>query len=614
MVRILATSGSEPTLLEGWAAGLGVRHQLRTQVSTPFGKHTWTEISPTLMTGAATDAMMPNRRPAILLLLLCLCFRDSLCDCNTGNANECQGTSFVPGARLAGEGYDVVTLQTKGAFVIDVNSRCNPDGTCTLCSNWLMSDARQRLPLSLVDWRVRPSCKRLLSSRLFRSAAELGISASSKISNDWKADLQVTPKPGVTANFVVAGSKSKLTTFGTTRSKSDKYSFTSHEFHCQYYQYWVKDQPLLAAQFAQSLAILPNASHEGTRYHYRKLVATYGTHYIKSVALGGLFKDLTAIRTCEVASQGYTSEEVKDCLGVEASIQVGILVRGTARYERCKELARAMGHGDSFHQAFSDRETEDGTAFTRWADSLTASPGMVRYALEPLHHLLPRSDPRHANLQHYISDYITANALSRECDGGTQCPSGSHRDRRDPCSCLCHQDSLLDRQCCPKVKGMGRLSVTVKRGRDLWGDDNSATDGYVIVQYGQVSTRTLVVSHTNNPTWNTKLDLGVVKAESGLKLTLEVWDQDYGYDDDLLGTCKMTLTSGAHDEVCYLSYGSLTYGFTFTCAPHLGGHTCQGYLPSPNRPAFTPYLGAPQTPTARGPPGSKEPPPSVVFP
>ncbi|XP_078391820.1 perforin-1-like, partial [Cetorhinus maximus] len=567
-----------------------------------------------------------------LCLSLSLSHWDSLCVCNTGNANECQGASFVPGANLAGEGYDVVTLQTKGAFVIDVNRWRKPDGTCTLCSNRLMSDARQRLPLSLADWRVRPSCKRSLSSRLFRSAAELGNSASSKISNDWKADLQVTPKLGITANFMVTGSKSKLVTFGTTRSKSDKYSFTSHQFHCQYYQYRVKDQPLLAAQFAQSLAMLPNASHEGTKYHYQKLVATYGTHYIKWVALGGLFKDVTAIRTCEAASQGYTTEEVKDCLAVEASAQVGILVRGSARYEQCKELTRTMKHKDSFHQAFNDREMEvtggkagegvdlffsqDGTAFTRWADSLPTSPGMVRYALEPLHHLLPRSDPHHANLRRYLSDYIMANALSREC-GATLCPSGSHRGRRDPCSCLCREDSRVDRQCCPKEKGIGHLAVTVKTGHDLWGDVNSATDGYVIVHYGQARARTPVMSHTKNPTWNTKLDLGEVKAESGHELTLEVWDQDYGYDDNLLGTCKVTLTSGAHDEVCYLSYGSMTYGFTFTCGPHLGGRTCQDYLPSPNSPTFTWYLGAahpPQTPASLGPPGSKEPPPSVVFP
>ncbi|XP_041038115.1 perforin-1-like [Carcharodon carcharias] len=579
--------------------------------------------------GAAVDATMPSG--LFCLLFLCI-FRGSLCQCNTGSANECSGTTFIPGARLAGEGYDVVTLRTKGASVIDVDTWLHPDGTCTLCRNRLLANARQRLPLSLVDWRVRPSCTRSLSSRLFRSAAELAKSATSAISNDWKADLQVLIKH-TTANFVVAGSKSKLTTFGMKRSKSDKYSFTSHEFHCQYYQYRVKDQPLLAAQFAQSLALLPNASHEGTRYHYRKLVATYGTHFIRSVVLGGLFKDVTAIQTCEAASQGYTSEEVKDCLAREAGTQTGIAVRATARFQRCKELARAMGHGDSVHQAFRDRKTEvkggnarrgadlffseDGAAFTRWADSLPDSPGMVRYALEPLHHLLPRSDPRHVNLRRYISDYITANALSRQCDGGTQCPSGSHQDWRDPCSCLCHQDRLLDRQCCPKVKGMGRLSVTVKQGFDLWGDRFSATDGYVTVQYGQVKLTTSVVSNNNNPTWNSRLDLGEVQAGTGQMLTIEVWDSDVIVTDDHLGTCEVELCSGQQDLVCYLKYGKVTYSYTLTCGPHLGGPTCRSYVPRPDGPAFTPYQSLTNftlRPISPCPSPSEDTLPPVVFP
>ncbi|XP_041038117.1 perforin-1-like [Carcharodon carcharias] len=579
--------------------------------------------------GAAVDATMPSG--LFCLLFLCI-FRGSLCQCNTGSANECSGATFVPGARLAGEGYDVVTLRTKGAFVIDVDAWLHPDGTCTLCRNRLLANARQRLPLSLVDWRVRPSCKRSLSSHLFRSTAELAKSATSAISNDWKADLQV-PIKHTTANFVVAGSKSKLTTFGKMRSKLDQYSFTSHEFHCQYYQYRVKDQPLLAPDFSQALATLPSTFSNETGYHYRKLVATYGTHYVKSVALGGRFKDVTAIRSCEAASQGYTSEEVKDCLEVEASVQVQQVAKSSVRFQRCKELARVMGHGESVHEAFRDRETEvtggkagegvdlffseDGTAFTRWADSLPASPGMVRYALEPLHHLLPRSDPRHANLRRYISDYITANVLSQECDGGTQCPSGSHPDRRDPCSCLCHEDSLLDLQCCPKVKGMGRLSVTVKQGHDLWGDRFSATDGYVTVQYGQVKLTTSVVSNNNNPTWNSRLDLGEVQAGTGQMLTIEVWDSDVIGKDDHLGRCEVELRSGQQDLVCYLKYGKVTYSYTLTCGPHLGGPTCRSYVPRPDGPAFTTYQSLANftlRPISPSPSPSEGSLPPVVFP
>eukprot|EP00061_Rhincodon_typus_P004751 g23344.t1 len=189
---------------------------------------------------------MLSRKPrptALPLLLLCLSFREALGLCEKGSATECQGASFVPGAQLAGEGYDVVTLQTTGAFAVDMESWRDTDGTCTLCRNRLRGGARQRLPTSMADWRTLSSCQRLLSSQLFRSDVQLAESAAYAISNNWQQGLSLPIKPGAKANLVLAGSKSKMVSFGTSRSKSDRYSFTSHQFQCHYYQYRVKDKP-----------------------------------------------------------------------------------------------------------------------------------------------------------------------------------------------------------------------------------------------------------------------------------------------------------------------------------------------------------------------------------
>ncbi|XP_060679398.1 perforin-1-like [Hemiscyllium ocellatum] len=540
------------------------------------------------------------------LLFLCLFFRGALSACTISITEECRNAGFVPGAQVAGQGYDVVTLQPKGAFVIDVNTWRTANGSCTLCDNDLLSDVRQRLPVSLVDWRTLSSCRRSVSSRLYRSAAKLAESTSSSITNDWHADLSVRT-PDVSAKVVLAGSHSKMVEFGTSRSQSDHYSFASHQFQCLYYQYRVKEKPLLSPDFQHSISKLPISSVGHDKAHYQKLVATYGTHYLKSVELGGRYKDVTAIRTCEAASEGYTAEEVKDCLSVEASVTVGLTTTVSPGYKRCQEKARSMKHHDNFHEAFSDRETEvmggrarqgadllfsgNGMAFARWTDSLLASPGLVRYALAPLHHLLPTGDLRQKNLRRYISEYIMDNALSQKCGADHQCPHGSYRDPRQSCSCLCREDSRVDRNCCSKEKGLGHLVVNIREGRDLWGDVFSATDGYVVVRYGQAQARTKVITNNNNPRWNTKLDLGQVKAESGHKLTIEVWDQNAIKSNDLLGKCQVRLTSGTHSEACYLKYGKVTYAYTFTCGPHLGGATCQDYTPGPGSVPFTSALG-----------------------
>ncbi|XP_072415162.1 perforin-1-like [Chiloscyllium punctatum] len=544
-----------------------------------------------------TDAMMPawNSKSGCLIFL-CLPLRGILSDCTTESDRECRDVSFVPGSRLAGDGYDVVTLRPKGAFVIDVDTWRYRNGSCTLCHNGHLGNARQRLPISLADWRTLSSCQHSLSSRLYASAAKLSESATSAIANDWRADLLIPPEMSTQANWVLAGSKSKLVTFGTSRSKSDRHGFVSHQFQCLYYKYRVKESAKLAPDFAHSISRLPDTLNDDTMYWYRKLVATYGTHYIKSVELGGSLKDVTAIRTCEAASEGYTAEEVRDCLSMEANVTVGFSAKGLFNYQKCPQMARAIKHHDNVYQAFSDRMMElkggqsqqhadlffskDGSAFNQWMVSLPTHPGMVRYALAPLHHLLPKNDPRHQNLRRYISYYIVVSALNQRCGMGTQCPPGSYRDPHQPCTCMCHEDSHVDRNCCSKGKGWGHLVVNVLKGQGLWADYFSASDSFVVVKYGQRSSRTFVINDNNNPVWNEELDLGRVKAEGREILIIEVWDLDVKYDD-LLGTCKVRLTSGVYIITCPLQYGSVSLLYSFTCGPHLDGETCQYYRPRP---------------------------------
>ncbi|XP_043539648.1 perforin-1-like, partial [Chiloscyllium plagiosum] len=401
---------------------------------------------------------------------------------------------FVPGAWLAGQVYDVVTLQPMGAFVIDVNNWRMGTGSCILCDNELLNGV---LPVSVEDWRTPGSCQRSLSSRLYQSAAKLSESATSSI----QERLACGHSSGNAQSWCPDGAG------------------------------WIPIQ--------DGGVCLPTSSVSHDKDPYQKLVATYGTHYLTAVELCGRYKDVTAIRTCEAAFEGYTAVEVKDCL--------------SQSYKRCQEEARSMKLHKNFQQAFSDRETEvtgghasqgvdpffsgDKSAFTRWTDSLLTSPGLVHYALAPLHHLLPAGDPRQKNVRRYFGEYIMGKALSQKC--------------------------------------------VSRRARNFGGDYFESTDGYVVIKYGEAQTRTAVISGNNYPKWNARLDLGEVKAESGHKLTFEVWDNDSPKSDELLGKWQVRLTSGTHSEVCFLNYGQVTSDYTFTCGLHLGGANLPGLQARP---------------------------------
>ncbi|XP_062919489.1 perforin-1-like [Mobula hypostoma] len=544
--------------------------------------------------------MDPRMGERVGILLWALLFLGGVgAICQTGSASECQRALPVPGSSLAGVGFDVVTLSRKGAYVVNVESWSHRDGACTLCKNSLMGGTRQRLPLAAADWRALRNCPRAVSSQLFHSLSELIKSIGSSVDNSWSTGLNLP-----TQHLQSIGSKSKLMNFAIRKAKSGCYSFAKHEFRCRLYRYRLKDQPPLAPQFSARLDQITNTSYEGARHHYRQLVQTFGTHFIHSVDMGGSFQDVTAIHTCQAAVEGITPEQVKDCLGIEASYQVVAVGKGRAGTGFCKKKARSLNQAKTFHQAFNERLTEavgghssgdtdipfssDPASFTRWLKSLEVSPGIIKYQLAPLHLLLPSTDHRREQLRLYLSEYILANAMKRDCSK-TTCPTPGSRSRSDPCSSQCQKSFWVDRHRCPKQKGMGHLVVTVKRGFSLWGDYITGTDSFVVVSYGNAKGRTKVINNNNNPTWNTRLDLGVVVAHRNVNLTLDVYDEDIFWNNHL-GTCQVPLISGVTNHTCHLNHGNVTYQISFTCVPHLQGPTCHQCAPSPGARGFTRLL------------------------
>ncbi|XP_068027320.1 spidroin-1-like, partial [Melanerpes formicivorus] len=82
-------------------------------------------------------------------------------------------------------------------------------------------------------------------------------------------------------------------------------------------------------------------------------------------------------------------------------------------------------------------------------------------------------------------------------------------------------------------------------GRGWWGDHLSATDAYVRVAFGEHGPAPTPSGTTTGPAGGgARLDLGVVRLPSDpaqAQLRVEVWDQDQGWDDDLLGACQVPL-------------------------------------------------------------------------
>ncbi|XP_036421363.1 perforin-1-like [Colossoma macropomum] len=505
-----------------------------------------------------------------------------------GGPKDCENADFVPGHNLGGEGFDVVKMERKGSYVIDVEKWDIGNGSCKMYKNAYMNNARQKTPAAVAFWRKLPKCSMKVSSQTYDSSEALVNDSTSSISNNWKVGLDVM----CTASVSLGGTHSREAQFGMKKSKEDNFSFTKHAVKCSFYRYKIVSSPPLHQEFLQAVQSLPR---EYDPHSYQSIIDMFGTHFTTGVKLGGKMKAVTAIRTCKAAMSGLADTAVKDCLDVEASgTYNGATLR--AEFKHCQALKKKMNTDEKFSSMFNDRQTEitggnvngEDLLFSRtshsnslkqWLDSLKTIPDVVTYTLKPLHTVLSNKHPARKGLKKAVENYIRENALKKVCSGS--CKIGHHNNARDRCACVCEQSQNIRSNCCPTEKGLATLKVFKLRAKGLYGDRWTETDGSVEVRYGDTVRRTAVINDNNNPRWRESFEFGPVKLSISKKLSFKVYDADSYWNSDLLGKCSFDLRSGQVTDLCTFQYGTFYFSYTVKCAPSLQGPKCADYSPSP---------------------------------
>ncbi|XP_040891779.1 perforin-1-like [Toxotes jaculatrix] len=537
------------------------------------------------------------------LMLLCWA-RSPLCLPSnvsfTGTPQECEHAHFVPGYNLGGEGFDIVTMQRKGAYVIDTETWKLGNGTCRLYTNSYLSQEKQKVPVAVVDWRSLPKCSLKVSSILYDSVETLVNDSTSSVTNDWKVGLDISVGSRVTLGVGLGGSHSRDSTYAMQKSKQDRYTFCRHSVFCNFYRYRLATNPPLSHDFESAVNSLPRYSLK-TLTLYRNLIDTYGTHYIMQVSLGGEMKAITSIKTCEATMSEVSATEVMDCLSVEASASFANSASINAMYKHCQEKKKKLGWSQSFSSAFSERNTEiiggnmneadilfqgqsDPSVYKNWLDSLKTTPDVVQYNIKPLHTILPSGHPARAGLKQEVEKYIKENAVLKKCS--ESCQVGHRSSKRDPCACVCNSNQNLNSNCCPAEKGLATLKVFKLYAQGLYGDVFGKTDGSVEVRYGDQTKRTAIIADNDNPKWCETFEFGQITINMKNKLTFSIYDEDTYWNSDLLGTCSFDLRQGKVTDSCMLDHGTFFFSYIVECAPSLGGAQCQEYIPSPMSPSL----------------------------
>ncbi|XP_076147247.1 perforin-1-like [Alosa pseudoharengus] len=511
--------------------------------------------------------------PFPLPLLLILSHLGVIHTCRTGTLQECHDAPFVPGHNLAGEGFDVVMMQHKGAYVLDLQTYLTPSNTCTLCENPHQGDQLQKLPLSVLDWRPNTNCKQELTSASLSSVTNVAESATSVINNDWSIGLEL----GDIGDVNVGGSHSNTVEYAMVQSRIDKSAFTSHELSCTHYSYRVPNFPPLSPEFLTHVQSLPAQYTTLTQHLYSRFVDTYGTHYIRQVELGGRLTRLTSIRSCLATVNGHSSSQAKDCISTGLSIGLGY-VEPSMTTSKCSSLLQNSNSQIESELSYLNHVTEvvggdgwfgevslsknDSAEFRSWLQSLKEIPDIVSYSLFPLHELVADLTVRR-NVKNAVRLYLRNNALPKE-QPSEQCTGQPN----------------LSPECCPLSPMKGKLSVTI---HNAWGmgsglDPIGPPDPYAKLFYGHIHYQTHHVQDNANPHWNAYYNLGHVAATHGLRI--EVWDKDLQHDDHL-GRCTVFLHEGSHTHSCGLDKGGgFSFSYTLTCDKYLTGYQCSQYKAS----------------------------------
>ncbi|XP_076585282.1 perforin-1-like isoform X1 [Chaetodon auriga] len=518
-------------------------------------------------------AMPSSSTPPLLYLslLLFLSQHRLALSCEPGTTRACEAAPFVPGHSMVGEGFDVVTLQRKGAHVVDVKTYLRPDGTCTLCPNSLQGGMLQKLPLSALNWHVYSQCNTEIHSSEHTSVGSLMDAYTTQDSSDWKVGLDIDKFES--ADLEVGGTGSAVYKFAAERTREDRYFFSTHRTTCSHYRYRVASSPPLSSEFSQDLARLPRLYNSTTSPQYRELIHTYGTHYVRQAYLGGRLRRITAIRTCLSTLNQLSPSEVYSCLSLGISVGLGMI---SDNEQSCSKVLQNQDLSTSYSSGLYQHYTvlaggtgwsgefsltqNDSLGYENWLNTLKDHPDIVSYSLRPMYELLPNEAQKLA-MKAAIEQYLVENAvksLKEEPDCGIQ-------------------TSNVASNCCPKKTAEGMLKVTIIRGWDLDGDFLSKTNSYAIMWYGTTRRKTRVIK-SNNPEWNQSYDLG--KVGTHLDLKVEVWDRDIG-KDDLLGSCSWFLNPGTHKLTCQLKKGGFEVEYTMTCDPYLTGEGCKSYQPTP---------------------------------
>ncbi|NWH87442.1 CO8A protein, partial [Aegithalos caudatus] len=222
-----------------------------------------------------------------------------------------------------------------------------------------------------------------------------------------------------------------------------------------------RDNIVLDEDVLLSLQDLPDTYNYGM---YAKFINDYGTHFMTSGTMGGVFEYILVINKEEMRRKDISTEEISACVGLSLGITASktLDLGATVTHSDCKSKG-LLKTGVQFN--FADAESHsavvediiprirggdtsysggllnswDGNMYRHWGRSLKYNPAVIDFQLQPIHEILRRSDLGHMeskqqHLRRALEEFLLEFS---PCRCGKCQNNGEPILVGDTCSCQC---------------------------------------------------------------------------------------------------------------------------------------------------------------------------------
>ncbi|WP_193185829.1 MAC/perforin domain-containing protein [Nisaea sediminum] len=179
------------------------------------------------------------------------------------------------------------------------------------------------------------------------------------------------------------------------------------------YNLTLEDNPTLDPEFLEDMQALP-AVYEGNESDYIDFIEDYGTHFYKSLWLGGVLAaelDIEASYAKGKSSSQIEAQAQAQYFSVSGSSQVDSSERTMSQQFQESVSHRYMTLGGSQALPFPGDQTEHEAEYAAWKTEVRTNPVIARTSVEPIWDLIPDSvataNPNlEANLQSGVQAYL----------------------------------------------------------------------------------------------------------------------------------------------------------------------------------------------------------------